>query len=276
MITDTMHLNSLRWSSHTASRVSIMRALVAQPEDEGGDSDEHESTYSLDDLRHQAAMHMRVNTNLRDDIESLNGLFDAMTDYFDECLPDFEVHLWEPCVREAFDAKVAEWRRHALIRVASEVSILSPVSPATPVIDAALEQQIGKGDLPNMQQLEQMAKVVNGSFEQQLFKTRADLSCPEYAVLDMPGPSPPPLKATPDGKPTSVLPFDKKGSSELLKDNPGARAYLASAMLCQKVRQTARCIRRKPPRDTRCDLSNSAEQEAMQGTSRPRCPSERN
>jgi hypothetical protein len=55
-----------------------------------------------------------------------------------------------------------------------------------------------------------MAKVVNGSFEQQLFKTRADLSCPEYAVLDMPGPSPPPLKATPDGKPTSVLPFDKK------------------------------------------------------------------
>ena len=61
-----------------------------------------------------------------------------------------------------------------------------------------------------MQQLEQMAKVVNGSFEQQLFKTRADLSCPKYAVLDMPGPSPPPLEATPNGKPTNMLPFDKK------------------------------------------------------------------
>ena len=94
--------------------------------------------------------------------------------------------------------------------VASEVSILSPVPPAAPVIDTAFEQQIEIGDLPNMQQIEQMAKVVDGRFEQQLFKNRADLSCPKYAVLDMPGPSPPPPEATPNGKPTSMLPFDKK------------------------------------------------------------------
>ena len=29
------------------------------------------------------------------------------------CVADFEEdQLWEPCVREVFDAKVAEWRRH--------------------------------------------------------------------------------------------------------------------------------------------------------------------
>ena len=78
---------------------------------------------------------------------------------------------------------------------------------SAPVIDTAFEEQITE---PNVQQLEQMANMMNESFEQQIFKAREDLSCPKYAVLDMPGPSPPPPEATPKGKPTSMLPFDKK------------------------------------------------------------------
>jgi hypothetical protein len=104
-------------------------------------------------------------------------------------------------------ADPAEMPALLVASVASGVSILSPVPPAAPVIDTAFEQQTME---PNMQQLEQMAKVVDGSFEQQLFKTRANVSCPKCAVLDMPGPSPPSPEATPNGKPTSMLPFDKK------------------------------------------------------------------
>ena len=47
--------------------------------------------------------------------------------------------------------------------VASEEYILSPVPLAAPVIDIAFEQQMMK---PTMQQFEQMAKMMNGEFEQ--------------------------------------------------------------------------------------------------------------
>ena len=77
---------------------------------------------------------------------------------------------------------------------ASEVSIVSPLPLATPVIDTAFEQQMVDVDAPSMQQLEQMAKVLDGKFKQQIFKSRKGLSCSRYAALDtcMPGPSPPP------------------------------------------------------------------------------------
>ena len=38
LITDTMRLNTLRWSSHTASRVKIWRTPTAQLVDGDGDS----------------------------------------------------------------------------------------------------------------------------------------------------------------------------------------------------------------------------------------------
>ena len=91
--------------------------------------------------------------------------------------------------------------------VASEVFLLSPVPLAAPIIDTSFEQQIMERI---MQQFEQMAKMMNGEFEQQIFKTREDLSYSKYAALDMPGRSPPPPEATPNDNPTNILPFDKK------------------------------------------------------------------
>ena len=80
--------NAAKATAGTATPLAAGAATpLAEPGDEHVDSDEHDPTYSLDDLRREARMHMRVNTNLRDDIESWNGLFEAMTDYFDKCLP---------------------------------------------------------------------------------------------------------------------------------------------------------------------------------------------
>ena len=93
IITDTMHLNSLRWSSHTASRISIMRVLSAQPGDDDDDStggEDDDCTYSQEELQDATRAYMEDSTNFRSDStnsERWDGLVDALAEKFDEVEP---------------------------------------------------------------------------------------------------------------------------------------------------------------------------------------------
>ena len=93
IITDTMHLNSLCWSSHTASRVNRMRALTARPGGEDGYStggEDDDSAYSQEEVQDATRAYMEDSTNFRSDStnsESWDGLVDAIAEKFDEVEP---------------------------------------------------------------------------------------------------------------------------------------------------------------------------------------------
>jgi hypothetical protein len=144
IIIDTMHLNSLQWSSHTASRVNIVRAfrasLPAQPgdEDAGEDDDpsQEDSEGEVVELVQDATRsYMEDSTNFRSDStnsESWAGLVEAIAGLFDEVGTDFASvaafadHRWYRLVRGVFDAKIA-----ASLQAAREGSAAAPGPTAT-------------------------------------------------------------------------------------------------------------------------------------------------
>ena len=144
IIIDTMHLNSLQWSSHTASRVNILHAfgasLPAQPgdEDAGEDDDpsQEDSEGEVVELVQDATRsYMEDSTNFRSDStnsESWAGLVEAIAGLFDEVGTDFASvaafadHRWYRLVRGVFDAKIA-----ASLQAAREGSAAAPGPTAT-------------------------------------------------------------------------------------------------------------------------------------------------